>query len=128
MNKKGQGGLSMNTIVVAIVAIIVLLLIVTFFTGGLGEIREKITKTFENKIEDIEKQEAQEPIYVVCTASVDSFNFRCDWEDGSISIVPLYDYNKSVEELFKWCPTGKIKKSKHCIGERIEIPLDKYDK
>lgn len=47
MNKRGQGGLSMDTIVVAIIAIIVLLLIVTFFTGGLGTIGEKITKVFK---------------------------------------------------------------------------------
>jgi hypothetical protein len=47
MDKRGQGGLSMNTIVVAIVAIIVLLLIVTFFTGGLGTIGQKITNVFE---------------------------------------------------------------------------------
>ncbi len=47
MNKRGQGGLSMDTIVVAIIAIIVLLLIVTFFTGGLGTIGDKITKVFK---------------------------------------------------------------------------------
>jgi hypothetical protein len=47
MDKRGQGGLSMNTIVVAIVAIIVLLLIVTFFTGGLGTIGQKITSIFQ---------------------------------------------------------------------------------
>ena len=47
MDKRGQGGLSMNTIVVAIVAIIVLLLIVTFFTGGLGTIGQRITEVFQ---------------------------------------------------------------------------------
>ncbi len=47
MDKRGQGGLSMNTIVVAIVAIIVLLLIVTFFTGGLGTIGQRITNVFQ---------------------------------------------------------------------------------
>src|SRR3989344_5696746 len=47
MNKRGQGGLSMDTIVVAIIAIIVLLLIVTFFTGGLGTIGQKITDIFK---------------------------------------------------------------------------------
>ncbi|MBU2639185.1 MAG: hypothetical protein KKG75_00590 [Nanoarchaeota archaeon] len=47
MNKRGQGGLSMDTIVVAIIAIIVLLLIVTFFTGGLGTIGQKITDVFQ---------------------------------------------------------------------------------
>tara|TARA_Y100000310_G_scaffold340181_1_gene435072 strand:+ start:90 stop:464 length:375 start_codon:yes stop_codon:yes gene_type:complete len=47
MNKRGQGGLSMNTVVVAIVAIIVLLLVVTFFTGGLGTIGQRITNVFQ---------------------------------------------------------------------------------
>jgi len=46
MNKRGQGGLSMNTIVVAIIAIIILLLLVTFFTGGLGTIGQRITDVF----------------------------------------------------------------------------------
>ncbi|MAG52757.1 MAG: hypothetical protein CMH62_02225 [Nanoarchaeota archaeon] len=47
MNKRGQGGLSMNTIVVAIIAIIILLLLVTFFTGGLGTIGQRITNVFQ---------------------------------------------------------------------------------
>jgi len=47
MDKRGQGGLSMDTIVVAIIAIIVLLLIVTFFTGGLGTIGQKISDVFK---------------------------------------------------------------------------------
>ena len=47
MNKRGQGGLSMDTIVVAIIAIIVLLLIVTFFTGGLGTIGQRISDVFQ---------------------------------------------------------------------------------
>ena len=42
MNKKGQGGLSMNTIIIAIIGIIVLLLIVTFFTGGMATVFGKI--------------------------------------------------------------------------------------
>ena len=46
MNKRGQAGLPMNTLIVAIIAIIVLLLIVTFFTGGLGTIGEKIREIF----------------------------------------------------------------------------------
>ncbi len=46
MNKRGQAGLPMNTLIVAIIAIIVLLLIVTFFTGGLGTIGEKIRDIF----------------------------------------------------------------------------------
>ncbi len=47
MNKRGQGGLSMNTIVVAIIAIIILLLLVTFFTGGLSTIGQRITDVFK---------------------------------------------------------------------------------
>jgi len=46
MNKKAQGGLSMNTIIAAVIAIIVLLLIVTFLTGGLGNIFGKIRDVF----------------------------------------------------------------------------------
>ena len=46
MDKKGQGSLSMNTIVVAIIAIIILLLLVTFFTGGLSTIGQRITEVF----------------------------------------------------------------------------------
>lgn len=46
MNKRGQGSLSMNTIVVAIIAIIILLLLVTFFTGGLSTIGQRITEVF----------------------------------------------------------------------------------
>ena len=46
MNKKGEAGLPMNTLIVAIIAIIVLLLIITFFTGGLGTIGEKIREIF----------------------------------------------------------------------------------
>ena len=46
MNKKGQGGLSMNTIIVAIIGIIVLLLIVTFFTGGMSTVFGKIRGVF----------------------------------------------------------------------------------
>ena len=46
MNKKGQGGLSMNTIIVAIIGIIVLLLIVTFFTGGMATVFNKIRGVF----------------------------------------------------------------------------------
>ena len=47
MNKKGDVGLSMNTIVIAIIAIIILLLIVTFFTGGLSTIGQRITEVFK---------------------------------------------------------------------------------
>ena len=47
MNKRGQGGLSMNTIIVAIIAIIILLLLVTFFTGGLSTIGQRITDVFK---------------------------------------------------------------------------------
>ena len=46
MNKKGQGGLSMNTIIIAIIGIIVLLLIVTFFTGGMATVFGKIKGVF----------------------------------------------------------------------------------
>mgnify|MGYP001575590469 FL=1 len=46
MNKKGQGGLSMDTIIIAVIAIIVLLLIVTFFTGGMATIFGKIRNVF----------------------------------------------------------------------------------
>jgi len=46
MDKRGQGGLSMNTIIVAIIGIIVLLLIVTFFTGGTSTIFGKIRDVF----------------------------------------------------------------------------------
>ena len=38
MNKKGDVGLSTNTIIIAIVGIIVLLLVVTFFTGGMATV------------------------------------------------------------------------------------------
>lgn len=47
MNKKGQGGLSMNTIIVAIIAIIVLVLIVGFFTGSTASIFGKINTVFK---------------------------------------------------------------------------------
>ena len=46
MNKKGQGGLSINTIIVAIIAVVVLLLIVTFFTGGMSTVFSKIRGVF----------------------------------------------------------------------------------
>ena len=46
MNKKGQGGLSMDTIIIAVIAIIVLLLIVTFFTGGMATVFGKIRNVF----------------------------------------------------------------------------------
>lgn len=46
MNKRGQGGLSMDTIIIAVIAIIVLLLIVTFFTGGMATIFGKIRNVF----------------------------------------------------------------------------------
>ena len=46
MDKKGQGGLSMNTIIIAIIGIIVLLLIVTFFTGGMTTVFGKIRGVF----------------------------------------------------------------------------------
>ena len=46
MNKKGQGGLSVNTLIVAIIAVIVLLLIVTFFTGGVSTVFGKIREVF----------------------------------------------------------------------------------
>ena len=46
INKRGQGGLSTDTIIVAIIAIIVLLLIVTFFTGGVSTVFGKIRDVF----------------------------------------------------------------------------------
>ena len=46
MNKKGQGSISINTIIVAIVGIIVLLLIVTFFTGGMSTLFNRIRGVF----------------------------------------------------------------------------------
>ncbi len=46
MNKRGQGGLSMDTIIIAVIAIIVLLLIVTFFTGGMANVFGKIRNVF----------------------------------------------------------------------------------
>ncbi len=46
MDKRGQEGLSMNTIIIAIIGIIVLLLIVTFFTGGMSTIFNKIRGVF----------------------------------------------------------------------------------
>ena len=46
MNKRGQGGLSMDTIIIAVIAIIILLLIVTFFTGGMATIFGKIRNVF----------------------------------------------------------------------------------
>jgi hypothetical protein len=44
--KRGQGGLSMNTIIIAIIGIIVLLLIVTFFTGGMSTVFNRIRGVF----------------------------------------------------------------------------------
>ncbi len=46
MNKRGQGGLSINTIIVAIIAVVVLLLIVAFFTGGISNVSSKIGDIF----------------------------------------------------------------------------------
>jgi|SRR3989344_3401092 len=46
MNKKGDVGLSTNTIIIAIVGIIVLLLVVTFFTGGMATVINKIRGVF----------------------------------------------------------------------------------
>ena len=46
MNKRGQGGLSINTIIVAIIAVVVLLLIVAFFTGGISNVSNKIGEIF----------------------------------------------------------------------------------
>ena len=50
MNRRGQGSISMNTIIAAIVAIIVLLLIVIFLTGGLGNVFGKIRDVFTGGI------------------------------------------------------------------------------
>src|SRR3989338_10632036 len=46
INKRGQGGLSTDTIIIAIIAIIVLLLVVTFFTGGVSTVFGKIRDVF----------------------------------------------------------------------------------
>ena len=46
MNKRGQGGLSINTIIVAIIAVVVLLLIITFFTGGMSTVYSRIRDVF----------------------------------------------------------------------------------
>ena len=44
MNKKGQEGVSIGTIIGIIIAVIVLIVVIVFFTGGFGGIAEKLQK------------------------------------------------------------------------------------
>jgi len=96
MNKRGQAGLPMNTLIVAIIAIIVLLLIVTFFTGGLGTIGERIRDIFGKG-----------------TAGYD------------ISVARNFctDYCNSAKRLEGATPdeTTKLKKESAYCGERFDI-------
>lgn len=50
--KKGQGGLSMDVIVIAIIALIVLIVLATFFLGGFSGIGVRIANIFHTGVDD----------------------------------------------------------------------------
>ncbi len=71
MNRRGQGSLPMNTLIVAIIAIIVLLLVVTFFTGGLGTVGEKIRSIFQKSTAGYDLNIARNFCKDYCSAAKD---------------------------------------------------------
>jgi hypothetical protein len=107
MDKRGQGGLSMNTIVVAIIAIIVLLLIVTFFTGGLGTIGQRITEVFKTGTAGYDANLAVKNCQDYCAAAQKLPTDALKKNSPYCSIdfnVEGYDDKQSCEQLGVGCP------------------------
>ncbi len=119
MNKKGQGGLSMDTIIIAVIAIIVLLILVLIFTGGMTKVSSRITSIFSQGTTgtDIElaknscesyceraqglttSQEKQKTTYCTYTFKIDTSNPKDgkigQGEDNIRCVDPPIDYKCS---------------------------------
>jgi|SRR3989344_2131893 len=105
MNKRGQGGLSTDTIIIAIIAIIVLLLVVTFFTGGVS--------TVFGKIRDV---------FIGGTAGYDVDLAKSNCQDYCQRAVTLKQGSESTycEKTFS-IGEGTSKKEVHCYSREISV-------
>jgi len=131
INKRGQGGISMDTIVIAIVAVIVLLLLVTWATDGFGTIGEKIVSIFILPEEE-QKQDNVEAVMQLCTREYQGISFLCIRKDrnsySDYGAQLINTTQEDVDELFIDCPEGKIQKMWYCEGNTIEISPEKFKK
>jgi hypothetical protein len=109
-NKRGQGGLSMNTIIIAIIGIIVLLLIVTFFTGGMSTVFSKIQGVFSGGTAGYDLDLAQANCKAYCQRAQTT---GTNPQPNSIYCQQTFDITDTQ---------GNVQQDKHCSETPIGIP------
>ena len=112
MNKRGQEGLSMNTIIIAIIGIIVLLLIVTFFTGGMSTIFNKVRGVFGGGTAGYDIDLAKTNCQAYCG--------RAKLTDTNPQ--PSSTYCTQEFDITKTDGSGETEKLKCTSGSRIHVP------